>query len=333
MSDIEWEANAATIRRIIGEFEHKYNPGFLEGMVDYRDLNADIAELQSLFKVIKLSYEDNEQLSAQASQVISAAREAKPNQTEKLKHDSSDKREGIDSVLDSAMAYAKSGYTPEDLDKARDLLDQSLRQMKDGWSGYNVQTEMMKLSDGCLTKADREALYAKYNDVEDTLRRRRLQISEHNYKAMMANAQAAVRFAEVAENLQTASDHLKMVGGEVKSYYFHKEHRIAIHAELTKGFDVLARRKGEIKRQQEQAIGRAKIARLTEAITRKEGKITALRSQIAHLKGKLAGHWSDDYIARTTTWIAEREAAIQRVESEISDIQENIGLIEAKLYR
>jgi transcription initiation factor IIF auxiliary subunit len=158
-----------------------------------------VKEVNGLFRSLKpLLAEDRQRLWAQLDRICAQAKEREAEnkkQWENRKSISANKRSLVESKIHDAYFQAKGGSSAQELAKAGELLKTAMEWMNNGWSGFNIPTQLFAFDDGKMTKADHDACWERWREANEMLHSRRQELGENNFSHFQSEAEDAIGIA------------------------------------------------------------------------------------------------------------------------------------------
>ena len=145
----------------------------------YPEFWAHAKEISGMFKTMKpLLREDRERLWAKFNSTCEETKRTQEREKYSARADSKQKRDLVESKIKEAYYQAKGAGSISDLSQAKSLLNEALQWMKDGWGGFNVATQLTSLSEGKLTREDRDQCWEKWKETNEIIKFRRQELWE-----------------------------------------------------------------------------------------------------------------------------------------------------------
>jgi hypothetical protein len=199
MTNEEAKSNAKTLRC---EIEGLKNGHWNMFKRQYREFWVHAKEISEMFKALKpLTPEDREELWTEFNSICKETKRVSKNESESRVADSKNKRELVESKIKEAYYQAKGARTNSELAEAKTLLNKALDWMKNGWSGFNIPTQLISsmFSEGRMLKADNDACWEQWKEVNDIIKFRRQELSEMDYNHFRSKASDAIHAAHYGD--------------------------------------------------------------------------------------------------------------------------------------
>lgn len=248
--------------------------------------------------------------------------------------DSRIKREMVEGKIADAARYVHGGCEVE-LRTARGLLNEALEWMKNGWSGFNISTQLTSFSSGKMNRQDHDTCWKLWQEANEAIRSRYFDLSVSNYDWLHAEAMEASGYAEsepARAKEQVKSIQRKMRGRTMAPECFQEIHRI-LDRIWERANDTGRRKHEEWERKQEEWRERARgrIARKRELIEEGEALISRLEDQIDHCRDLEANARTHEYAEQVRGWIEEKTEIIESKRRFIQEVEDQLRDLEGKL--
>jgi hypothetical protein len=189
-------ANAQRIREELDTLHARLR----ETPTGFRDFWSHVRDVNTLFRELTpLGRDRREEHWRRLGTICALAKEQQQEHGRALESResvSANKRSLVESKIYDASCWAKGGNTGEDLRKARDLLSEALEWMKNGWSGFNISTQLFAFDDAKMLKSDSDSCWEKWREAQQMLRSRRDEIANYHFEHYGGQAEEAIGIAE-----------------------------------------------------------------------------------------------------------------------------------------
>ena len=308
----------------------------------YRDFWSYAKQISELFKSLQpLRREDRERLWGRFSTLCSSTKEQQAVTSEKRKMGSREKRAIIEGKIHDAYYAAKGSSSGEELSRARSLLAEALAWMKNGWAGFNMQTEFVQEAvfgnEGRLLREDREACWERWKEVNDAIQSRRQELYYLNYTQLREEAGDALHEASCG-NPHEALSKVKSTQAHLKITEMSRPNRQAIRELLDSAWNTAIARieeqRAEKTRKHTQWLSSCdeRIERWTALIDKNEGVIARLEDQISHLEDMASSARTDDFADKVRGWIEEKYEKIRDIRQTNSDLEQKISSLKVRMH-
>jgi hypothetical protein len=324
---------AANAKQIEGELD-SLDARLHDPPIRFPEFWAHVKEVNVLFRELRPIEKDRRaELWNRLGTICHKAKERKDEQRrayEGRKVVSANKRSLVEMKIHDALGWAKNGRTADDLRKARELLNESLEWMKNGWSGFNIPTQLFAFDDGKMLKPDSDACWEKWREADEALRARREELASYNFEHFGSEAENAIGTAEYDPS--RAKERVKEIQQAIRGKIMTSEQFAEIRRLLDKAWDRATHKQQE---HHENWRDRQldKIRRKKELIDGAEDSIEKIRDQIEHCRGLEAEARTGDYAERVRGWIEEKYGWIESKRDFIQELEDQIREIEEKLRR
>ena len=298
--------------------------------VNYQDFWNRVHMINGLFMSLKpILAEDRKRLWQQLASLCAEAKEQKAENKrnwERRKGISANKRSLVESKIHEAYFQAKGGSTPSELGKAGELLRVALDWMKNGWSGFNAPTQLFAFDDGKMTKADHDTCWERWQEANEMLHARRLEMGEYNFSHFRGEAEDAIGIATY--DSKRAKEKVKAIRQSMRGKIMTGDQFNEIHRLLDKTWEHASEKQKERHDQwEEQQHG--KIHKKRELINRAEETIERIEEQINHCRELEANARSDDFADTVRGWIEDKYDFIAKVRRSIAELEEQTVILKA----
>lgn len=331
--------NAATLESEIDDL----NNGHWDMMRrQYREFFEHAKKISEMFKTLRpLTSSDRQKLWEKFNGICREVKQRQTSERESRLQDSKLKRDLVEGKIRESYFTACSASTRSEFDKAKYLLNQSLEWMKNGWGGFNVQTDLLNSMmgrEGKMTKEDHDVCWEKWKDASEAFRLRKEEIWTQNYDHFRDKAYGALSEAR-SGNLKEAKESVKSVQKDLKGVMMKKEQFQSISELLEEAWAVASERlkeryeEGQRRHQEWLRKQEEFIERLSDAVSRKEELIERVEGQIDKLRDMENNARSDDFADKVRSWIEEKEDFIRSVRDDVQDIEQKIRDTRTQLER
>jgi hypothetical protein len=327
------ESNAKTIEREIDRLKIGHWNNFRR---QYKEFWEHAKEISNLFKTLKpISKEDRERLWERFSSVCDETKRTQNKEREARKNDSRQKRDLVESKIKEAYYQAKGSSSRSDLSKANDLLDEALRWMKDGWTGFNYTTQFFSLSPGKMTKEDHDACWEKWKETKEEIKLKQGEMREQNYNHFLRKAYSA--FEKASYEPREAQSMVKAVQGEMKGASMEKWQFDEVRKVLDDAWQKARYKLDEIyaekRRKHEEWRDRTEghIRRWEDLIDKNEGVISKIESEIDRLEDMEREARTPEFADRVRGWIEEKHQKLSDIRSFNRELEGRIRSAKGRL--
>lgn len=213
-------------------------------------------------------------------------------------NDSRIKRELVESKMAEARIRAKGDAS--DLRKARELLNEALEWMKNGWSGFNATTQLTSLTSGKMNRQDHDLCWKQWQEVNEAIRWKYLELRDSNYGRFRSDASEASANAETDPKL--AKEQVKAIQRKMAGTFMSKEQFDEIRGIL----DNVWNRANHTNRRAWRERGLGYIAKKRDLIEQAEDLVTRLEGQIENCREMEANARTEDYAETVRGWVEYR---------------------------
>jgi uncharacterized coiled-coil DUF342 family protein len=284
---------------------------------------AGVKELNELLRVLTpVPSAERASIRSQLDALCEKARKIRESQD----NDSRVKRELVESKIAEAQVRTKGDAS--DLRKARELLNEALEWMKNGWSGFNWTTQLTSLSPGKMNRKDHDECWIQWREVNDAIRWKYCELGDSNWERFRGEALEASANAETDPKL--AKEQVRATQKRMRGVIMSKEQFEDVRRVLD---DVWGRAtdaaKGHHEEWRERKLGH--IAKKRELIEQSEELITRLEAQIEDCRDMEANARTDEHAERVRGWIEEKCDIIESKRRFIEELEQQIRAIEEQL--
>ena len=296
----------------------------------YREFWTHAKEISGMFKTMKpLLREDRERLWAKFNSICEEAKRTQEREKESRRIDSKQKRELVESKIKEAYYQAKGARSSSDLSQAKSLLNEALQWMKNGWGGFNVASQLVSLSEGKLTREDRDQCWEKWKEANEVIKFRRQELWESNYNYFRSKASDALNTAHYGDPREAKSKvkdvHLKMKGTQMSKSQFQEIHDLLD--------DAWQKAKSRLQEKHEEWRDRTEghIERWSDLIQKNEGVIFGIENDIDRCKEEERNARSSEHADRVRGWIEEKYQKINDIRATNRELEEKISSAKSKI--
>ena len=291
--------------------------------VSLRDFWTHVKELNQLVRTLSpVPSEERKKIRSELDALCQKARGIQ----ESLDNDSRVKRELVESKI--AEARVRTRGDASDLRKARELLNEALEWMKNGWSGFNWTTQLTSFSPGKMNRQDHDTCWKQWQEVNEAIGWKHRELADSNYARFRSDALEASGNAETDPKL--AKEQVKAIRQKMTGTFMSREQFDDIRRILDSVWDRAThtnRRRREEWR--ERKLGH--IARKRELIEQSEDLISRLEGQIEDCREREANARSEEFAAKVRSWIEEKYEIIRSKHRFIEELKQQIREIEEQL--
>lgn len=297
---------------------------------NYREFWAHVKEINQLFKTVKpIAPATRHRLWADLGTICQEAKRLQEDENQKRKGISDQKRSLVQSKLNEAYYQVKGSHSAIDLAEARELLNKALAWMKNGWSGFTATTELFALDDGRMTKADHDACWEKWQEVNEALGHKRREIAQYHFDHFLSEAGEAITVADFEP--KKAKEKVKSIQGALKGTMMSREQFDEIRRLLDRAWE-RATAKQQKHHEEWESRQLSHITRKQDLIEEMERQIEGLKGHVDHCRDLEAGARTDDFAQTVRGWIEEHYERIRAKRRFIEELQEQIGSIKEKMH-
>jgi hypothetical protein len=292
--------------------------------VNLREFWTSVKGLNELLKVLTpVPSAERKSVRSELDGLCQKARNIRESQD----NDSRIKREMVESKIADARVHAKGDAA--DLRKAKELLNEALEWMKNGWSGFNWTTQLTSFSPGKMNRMDHDECWKQWREVNDAIRWKYRELSDSNYDRFRGESMEASGNVETDPKLakeQVKATQRRMRGAIMSKEQFEDIRRM-LDDSWSRATDTTKRRHEEWR---ERKLGH--IAKKRELIEQSEDLIARLEGQIEECREMEANARTDEHAERVRGWIQEKHEIIEskrrfieELERQIHEISEQLG--------
>ena len=184
--------------------------------VNLREFWASVKELNELLKALTpIPGAERKSVRVELDVLCQKAKNIRESQD----NDSRVKREMVESKI--AEARVRTRGDASDLRKARELLNEALEWMKNGWEGFNLPTQLTSFSSGKMNRRDHDECWKQWREVNDSIRWKYHELRDSNYDRFRSEAIEASGNAET--NPKLAKEQVKAVQQRMRGAIISKE--------------------------------------------------------------------------------------------------------------
>ncbi len=295
----------------------------------YREFFVHAKQISELFKHSRaVSHMERQRLWELFSSLCDKVRQEEDREKQSRAGESREKRGVIESNIREASSWARAADSISELRNGETLLAKAAEQIKDGWSGFTWTTELTSLSQGRLTKEDRDDLWAKWPAAKQEIRTRREYLSGQNYDHMRDVAETCLGLAhndprEAKKRIQAAQADMKQRPMEKEQY---SEIRHILDRAWATANDTAKQNHDEWRERME-----GHVEHWMELIEKNEEIIRRLEAQIEKCGAMEANARTDEFAERVRGWIEEKLDKITDIRRSIEELEEKIESLKRKL--
>jgi hypothetical protein len=281
---------------------------------------ARVREVNDLIKTLRpVPTDERNKTRSELDAMCQRARDLRKS----LDDESRIKRELVESKIAEARLRTKGDAS--DLRKARELQNEALEWMKNGWSGFNATTQLTSFSSGKMNRQDHDLCWKQWQEVNDAINWKYHQLRDLNHDMFRREAFEASANAETDPKL--AKEQVKAIQRKMPGTFMSKEQFDDIRSILD---DVWNRANRTNRRAwSERKLGQ--IARKRELIERAEDLVARLEAQIENCREMEANARTEDHAEMVRGWIEEKYEIIESKHRFIEDLKQQIREIEGQL--
>ncbi len=288
--------------------------------VSLRDFWRHVKELNQLLKTLSpLPSHERRDIRSDLDALCQKAKDIR----ESLDNDSRIKREVVESKIADALMYTKGDAS--DLRKARELLREALRWMKNGWTEFNVPTQLTTFSSGKMTRQDHDTCWKQWQEVNDAIGWKYRELRDSNYDRFRSEAFEASGNAETDPNLAKAQ--VKAIQKKMAGTFMSKEQ----FDEIRNILDSVWGRATQTNKRKSEDWKLGKIARKRELIEQGEELIERLEGQIDDCREMEANARSEEFASEVRGWIEQKQDIIESKQRFIEELRGQIREIEEQM--
>jgi hypothetical protein len=329
MTNSDAQANAEQIEGMIEALQSCLHAP----SANYQEFWNQVKEINKLFRTLKpILAADRQRLWEQLGHLCEEAKEQQAESRrnwESRKSISANKRSLVESKIREAYYQAKGGSTPSELGKAGQLLREALEWMKNGWSGFNIPTQLTAFDDGKMTKADHDACWERWQEANEMLHDRRRDLGDYHFDHYRSEAEDAIGIAEY--DPKRAKEKVKAIQQSMHGKIMTGEQFTEIRRLLDKAWEHASGKQNE-RHEEWEEHQQGKIEKKRDLIRHAEETIDRIEEQIDHCRDLEADARSDDYAEMVRGWIEEKYDVIAGKRRFIADLEEQIREIESRLH-
>jgi hypothetical protein len=328
------KSNAGTIEYEIETLKNGHQNFFKR---QYREFWTHAKEISGMFKTMKpLLREDRERLWAKFNSICEEVKRTQEREKVSRRIDSKQKRDLVESKIKEAYYQAKGARSSSDLSQAKSLLNEALQWMKNGWGGFNVATQLTSLSEGKLTREDRDQCWEKWKEANEVIKFRRQEFWESNYNYFRSKASDALNMAHY-DNPREVKSKVKDVQREIKGTQMSKPQFQKIHELLDDAWQKAnsrleeAYREGQRKHKEWHDRMEDHIERWRELIQKNEDVISRIEEQIDRCQDMERDARSPEFANTVRGWIEEKYRKISDIRETNRELEEKIRTVKSKI--
>ena len=325
-SRIQSKKNASLIEHEIESLKRDHKGQFGEFWAHVREIN-------SMFKTLKpLSREDRERLWAKFDSICKAAKK----EMETRRFQSKKKQELIESKIQEARYQAEGSWEWSQLSKAKEMLNEALQWMKDGWGGFNLATqifeEMILLDEGKLLREDRDRCWEKWKRANEAIKYKRQEFYKINYDYFLKKAYDALSTADY--HPREAKSMVKEIQQELRGTHMNKSQFQEVHKILNRTWEKASYRlKEAYQRKHKEWLERMQehIERWSRLLEKNESVISRIEAQIDDCQDMERNARTPEFAAEVRGWIEEKYQRIEDIRETNRELEEKIRSVQSKI--
>ncbi len=293
--------------------------------------------IQGLFKTVKpLNPKDRDKMWSMFGNYCSDFKAERKRYFSMRERVSGYKRQLVEEKIKDAYYAAMNADSFDGLRHANEILQKSQDWMKDGWQGFGAISELFSLSDGIMTRKDKDFCWEKWTSVKDTIKKRRMEIQKvnfNNFTPLISSIWNEAQHGNPHDALQLA----KKIQLDMKASYLEKDDRKVLRTKINEAWEYAISRINEInaekiiKEQEWRERTAGHIARWSSLLEKNEGVIDHLRDLIEGDKRRILEARSVDYATDVAGWIEEKIEKIRDIEATNSSLAAKIADAMSKL--
>lgn len=337
----DWEQKAEQNKKSLESYIEDLkleSAGFLG--INYKEFWTKAKEISSLFKTLRpLKREEREELWHKFSSLCDEIKRKQEKERDKKLENSKQKKSLIESKIKEAYYAAKGANSISDLQRSKELLNEALGWMKNGWGGFNIPTQLVESAvggEGILTKEDRDVCWQKWKEANETVKYRREELSRQNYEHFKSRAYGTLNSAEY-DDPKDAKSKIRDVQQEMKGTFMSRDQFQDVHNILDTAWKKACDRQQKAyeerqTRHKEWADHMQKnIERWSELIQKNEDVISKIESQIDKCQEMEQNASSSDFASTVRGWIEEKYQKIEQIRDTNRSLEEKIRSVRDKL--
>jgi hypothetical protein len=287
--------------------------------VNLREFWACVKGLNELLKTLMpVPSAERKSIRTKLDELCQKAKQIRESQD----NDSRVKRELVESKISDALARTRGDA--DDLRRARELLNEALAWMKNGWEGFNCTTQLFSFSPGKMNRQDHDRCWKQWQEVHDAIHSKHRELCDCNWDRFRSEAREASGNAET--NPRLAKEQVKATQRRMRGAIMSKEQFEDINQMLD---EVWSRATSSTKRRSDEWRER-KIATKRAFIEQKEELITRLEAQIDDCQEMEASAKTEEHAERIRGWIEEKYKIIESLRRFVEELERQIREIEAQ---
>jgi hypothetical protein len=295
----------------------------------YREFFQHAKQISELFKEARaVPHLKRQRLWEMFSSLCDEVKRDEERSKESRASESRVKRGPIESNIREAHSWGKAARSVAELRQGEELLAKAAEQMKDGWSGFTWTTELTSLTQGRLTKEDRDDLWAQWRAAKEEIRSRRKYLSDLNYEHMRDVAETCLGLAHT--DPREAKKRIKDAQADMKQRPMEKDQFSNIREMLDRAWETAtdtASHKYEEWRQRMEGH----VERWMELTEKNEEIIRRLEEQVEDCEAREATAKTDEFAERVRGWIEEKLDKIRDIRESNRELEDKIESAKKKL--
>ena len=336
MTNEESKLNVSTLQREIENLKSGHWNMFKR---QYREFWDHAKQISGMFKTLKpLLPQDREQLWAEFNSICEEVKREKQRESESRITDSKNKRDLVESKIREAYFQAKGARSSSELSEAKVLLNKALDWMKNGWSGFNLSTQIVgsMFSEGKMLKTDSDACWEQWKEANEVIKFRRQELGDIDYNRFRSKASEAMNAAHHGE-AREAKSKVKELQGEMKEAQMSRSQFQEIRGMLDSAWQKAnshleeAYREGQRKHEEWVSRTLGHIERWNELIHKNEDVVSRIEQQIEKCRDMERDAKSSEFAETVRGWIEEKYSKISDIRESIKELEEKIRSAKNKL--
>ena len=295
----------------------------------YREFFQHAKQISELFKESRaVPHLDRRRLWELFSSLCENVRRDEERDKESRAGESRVKRGPIESNIREAHSWGKAARSISELRNGEELLAKAAEQMKDGWGGFTWTTELTTLTQGRLTKADRDELWAQWRAAKQEIRARREYLSNLNYEHMRDLAEGCLSLTHA--DPREAKKKVQEAQAEMKQHPLEKEQYSEIRHMLDRAW-ATASETAKQKHDEWRERMERHVEHWMELTEKNEEIIRRLEGQIEECEALEATAKTDEFAQRVRGWVEEKLDKIRDIRESIRELEDKIESVKKKL--
>jgi hypothetical protein len=320
MGQDDWrEASQRNAKLLADEIDRLDGGHWSIGLRQWGSFWAHVKEINQLFKTTKpLAPEDRSRLFERLSEICEAAKEGITRSFD----GSSQKRNVVEGKIDDAASCTRADLSEENLEKARERLDEARQWMTDGWKEFNATTQLLTFNEGKMTREDRDACWQKWKQANDDWWSRRRELQGDNASEFRRQAQDAYNEA-CSGDTRKAKEMVQAVQRDMKGKTMAPDQFVDVRHWLDKAWakasEVAQERHGAYQERKEQTR-----KHLEAEVEKLEGWLEKAIENRDQNETRVAGARTEEFADEVRGWIEQDEEKIQRYTKWLEEAKEKL---------